>query len=339
MTARMPLLIGLGIAAAWCCTPIARAAAPRAAAPVQVTLHPRVQVGDRLVLIGDVARISGGDAAQRSHIARLDVLQLDAAQTTATVSQTLVEARLLLAGAPPQSFRIDGAADTQVSCTASINAESRALAAVRAAIASELLLPDDDVVVQLAQPLSAEALQRIDATAEEDLEARLTTATITGGRQRVALWTSDGAGVRRETLIIVDVRFRQLAPVATRPMTARHKIAAGDIRFEPRNLTQSGTALTPEQVAGKALRRAVAAGEIVTDRDLIAPVATDEPQVIRPRDAVRVTVRKGTLMLVMPGAEALQAGREGELIRVRNPQSGRTVIGRVTGPGEVEVPL
>jgi len=339
MAARMHILIGLVLALALAPTGTMRAAEPRGAKPLQITLLPEVQIGDRMVRIGDVARIAGADPTTRSHVARLDLVKMDEDESTAHITRALVEARLLISGAAPRSVRVDGAEATQVTCFATETAEQRALRAVRAAVAEQSLAPEEDVVVQLAQPLTADAMERITATSQDELEARFSDGETAGGRERVALWTSDGRGARRETPIVVDIRFRERVPVATRALGARHTLAAGDLRFEPRALTRRGSGLTFEQAIGKSLRRAVAAGDVIADRDLIAPVAAGEPVVIRPRDVVRVTVQKGTLMLVMPDAEAVQAGRHGEMIRVRNPKSGRIVLGRVTGPGEVEVPL
>jgi hypothetical protein len=65
----------------------------------------------------------------------------------------------------------------------------------------------------------------------------------------------------------------------------------------------------------------------------------EEPIVIRPRDVVRLSVRGQGLTVSIPAAEALQSGRVGDSIRVRNPRSGRIVAGRVVSAGEVEIEL
>lgn len=208
MTARVLTSFGLLIAATLWTGVAAHGGDPRGAAPVTVALRPTVHVGDRLIRIGDVARISGGDAAQRSRVAQLDLVEFEPDESTLDVTRTLVQARLLLGGIAPAEFRIEGAAIAQVSCLTAPGAERQALDAVRRAVAAETAVPEEDVVVLLAQPLTDDALERIMATADGQLEARLLGPAGTGGRMRVALWTGGGTSARRETPIVVDVRFR-----------------------------------------------------------------------------------------------------------------------------------
>ncbi|MFO1093796.1 MAG: flagellar basal body P-ring formation chaperone FlgA [Planctomycetaceae bacterium] len=327
------------LAAAYSSRAGAPAADARAAAPIRVSLHPSAQIGDRLIRIGDVARISGGNAEARSQISKLDLLEVDADDTGTEVPRALVEARLLLGGWSRDTCRVEGAAAVQVICMVMASAEQRALRSVRSAVAAQANWPEEDVVVRLAQPLMPGVAEQIGATPQADLETRLTTPAGTGGRLRVTLWTGDGQSVRREVPVVVEVLYRQLAPVAARPLSTRRTLEADDILLEPRDLTRRGSALPIEQVVGKALRQPLAAGDLITDRDLIAANASNEPPVIQQRDVVKVTAKKGRLILIMPAAEAMQSGRQGEMIRIRNTKSGRVVVGRVTGPGEVEVPL
>jgi flagella basal body P-ring formation protein FlgA len=273
------------------------------------------------------------DAAVRA-TAALD-LSLDLAELTVEAHERSLKPGYVKRA--PAGIRMDGASATQVTWQAAHSAEQRALDTVRSAVADHLTVPVDDVVVQLSQPLPADVAERIGATAADELTARVTTAV--SGRTRVDLWISDGRGGQRATPIAVELRFRQVTPVAARPIAARQTVAAADVVLETRELPQRGAALSLEQVTGKSLRRSVAAGEILTERDLIAPVKENDPVLIKPRDAVRLTARKGNLLFSMPGAEALQSGRMGEMVRVRNTASGKIVLGRVTGPGEVEVPL
>jgi flagella basal body P-ring formation protein FlgA len=61
--------------------------------------------------------------------------------------------------------------------------------------------------------------------------------------------------------------------------------------------------------------------------------------VVRPRDTVNVTARKGNLTVSMQGGVALEKGGVGDTIRVRNPTSTRTITARIVAPGKVEVSL
>src|SRR5262249_3858545 len=114
MQARMPMLVVMLLAALYSPWAIAPAADARADAPLRVTLNPNVHIGDRLVRVGDVARISGGDAQQRAQIAKLDLLEIGDDESGAQVPRALVEARLLLGGMSSADFHVEGAGAAQV---------------------------------------------------------------------------------------------------------------------------------------------------------------------------------------------------------------------------------
>ena len=71
-----------------------------------------------------------------------------------------------------------------------------------------------------------------------------------------------------------------------------------------------------------------------TDED--KTLGKEEPPVVKSRDPVRLTVRVGGLRITALG-EALQDGRVGQNIRVRNVDSNKMVTGRVLDRGLVEV--
>jgi len=51
-----------------------------------------------------------------------------------------------------------------------------------------------------------------------------------------------------------------------------------------------------------------------------------------------VAVRKG-VRFTIPAAEAMQSGRKGQIIRVRNLRSKQILTGQVVDRGLIEVPL
>ena len=66
------------------------------------------------------------------------------------------------------------------------------------------------------------------------------------------------------------------------------------------------------------------------------PSADENPVLVKLRDRVKLTANVRIGQVTMTG-EALQEGRMGESIRIRNIDSNRTVQGRILGPGLVEV--
>ena len=84
------------------------------------------------------------------------------------------------------------------------------------------------------------------------------------------------------------------------------------------------------EVVGARVTRALDAGTVVTSDVLAVLPAVKSGQQVRIRASVDGIVAYGV-------AVAAEQGRIGEVIKVVNPDSKRTLSGRVTAPGEVEV--
>lgn len=309
-----------------------------AAAVLRIQLRDQATVGGRIVTLGDVAEVRGGTAALRARAGGLDIIELAEGQESDAIPRQLVVARLLIGGVGRESFEVSGAETVRVQWRPEQTADERVLSAIRRGVEERLYVPQEEIVVELAQPLPAALVQMLNQSPDAKVESRFA-ATPTGGRTRVDVWVTSASGQTTVTPAAVDVRFRQLVPVVAESISPRRIITADAVTFTEREVSELQSVLQSEQVVGMAARRQLAPGEVIGPRDLTEPTAASEPVVIKARDLVRLTARKGNLVLTVPAAEALQAGRKGEFIRVRNPTSGRTILGRVTGPGEVEVPL
>lgn len=109
-------------------------------------------------------------------------------------------------------------------------------------------------------------------------------------------------------------------------------IARGDIvlRPVPSAQVQGDTLLDPAALAGMAARRTLPAGAPLRALDV------EPPRLVDRGDTVTLIYRDGPLALTAMG-RALERGARGQVIRVTNTNSARTVEGRVTAPREVTV--
>jgi flagellar basal body P-ring formation protein FlgA len=87
---------------------------------------------------------------------------------------------------------------------------------------------------------------------------------------------------------------------------------------------------TPEQAAGLVAKRALPAGKIIRQADLM------KPELVARNETVTLVFEAPGIMLTIRG-KALEAGTLGDLINVLNVQSKRTVQATVSGPGRVTV--
>jgi flagella basal body P-ring formation protein FlgA len=87
---------------------------------------------------------------------------------------------------------------------------------------------------------------------------------------------------------------------------------------------------TADEIVGSQARRAIRAGEVMTNAALLVP------PVVKSGDEVRVSVSTGAIELTSTG-RASGSGRVGDLIRVLVPTSRKGLKARITGPGSVEI--
>lgn len=86
----------------------------------------------------------------------------------------------------------------------------------------------------------------------------------------------------------------------------------------------------PADLQGVTLRNRVRSGDVISSNNLLATDAVNR------KEQITIVATNGTLSVRMSG-EALDSGKVGDQIRVRNLQSGRVIRALVVGRGRVEV--
>jgi len=118
-------------------------------------------------------------------------------------------------------------------------------------------------------------------------------------------------------------------------LTYARNLAAGDV-LQPEDviwstvqahLAQGGSPSDPDMVIGLSARRALRAGAVVGQRDLISP------RVIARNDMVEVAFIAGGVTLTVTG-RATRDAAVGEPVPVLNTTSGRTIDAIASGPGQ-----
>ena len=112
------------------------------------------------------------------------------------------------------------------------------------------------------------------------------------------------------------------------------KFSSSNIHFTQRDITKSGKGYfkTPEPLIGKIAKR------VITRSQIISPYMIDLPVLINRDDAVIIEAGVSGLTISTLGT-ALQSGKAGHQIRVKNNRSGIIIRAYVTGRGKVRTTL
>lgn len=128
---------------------------------------------------------------------------------------------------------------------------------------------------------------------------------------------------------------RYLAVVtAAHPIPRGTPVDTGDLRIKrvEAGALRGAYYRRTEAVLGLQTRYAIGAGEVISPRDVTAPMLVRRGQVLI------IEASSATVTISMKG-RALEDGGQGELVRVRNLSSDRVVQARVVARDRVQVPL
>jgi flagella basal body P-ring formation protein FlgA len=295
-------------------------AASASLAPLTVRLRAAAVAPGARLLVGDVADVEGADLAERLRVGLLDLAEL-APGAEATVTREQVAYRLLLAGLDAGRFRLEGAAAARVTRAPPPPLERQVEEAARQELLLRLPGRPEQYTIRLAGRLSLPPLPGAGESLRFQAEVQGKPAV--PGRALVAVGAyADGA---RRAIVPVYLDVRALTPGG---VTLRRVEAGEELSVE--NFRPVG----PGGLLGQRVRRALALGQAVRPDD-VEPAGTP-PVLVRQRDSVQLVVRLGGLEVKARG-EALQDGRAGERVRVRNTASGNVVVGKVVDRAVVEV--
>ena len=141
----------------------------------------------------------------------------------------------------------------------------------------------------------------------------------------------DGAPFRQVKCQFKMHVFDRVA-VAARPLTPGQPLTAADYRFEEQEVGTKGAKFMGENdvLVGKVLSRSLSIGMPILRTMLKLP------DIVQPGSPVTLISKQNGVAVKMEGV-ALEAGHEGEVIRVRNTASRKILRGRILDEFTVEI--
>ncbi|MEZ6061520.1 MAG: flagellar basal body P-ring formation chaperone FlgA [Planctomycetaceae bacterium] len=306
---------------------------------ISVRLNAETTVTARDVQLQHVATIRCRDARIAAQIGAVDVASLKDDETSKTLSTSFVRIRLLLAGWQADRLVVDGPPTITISYREAqpltdVDIELAALSTVQTVFGAE----PDELRVRLTSPFMQVLPRNIQEQTGLRAEVLPPIRTEPGqSSMTVRLWKDRTLVATRSAK--VDILRRQRVAVAKVSFRRDQVLTSSDVQFENRFLATNEDEPDDSQVIGHRPRRSVQPGEILSLKDLHEPAPEQRPIVVKARDRVQVTASCGIARVTLRAAEAMQPGRVGDVIQVKNLESNRVIPGRVTSAGHVEIQL
>lgn len=281
----------------------------------------------------DIARIWATDKELEQKAGSLQLADLST-ESKWTLSLEELRERLREHGLPSDIVQVVGPERMEVTVR-EVSPEDVLALAIRDAVATRWNASPEDITVELHLPTTKTVPQLL---VNESWKIEVPDAS-KPGRMALRALRLKGSIVMRNLPVNATISVYGDVAVAAASLPQKRTLQADDVRIERRALNSLDDRWTDSDWVGKSTKQALQAGQIVRVQFLSDEIAPTNEIVVQARSVVRLSARKGNLCVTAAGVEAMQSGRLGDWIRVRNPQSGKIITGRVTGPGEVEVPF
>ena len=345
----------------------------RTKANVVIVLRPKVQTDSRVIRMVDVASITGGDPLLREQIKQLDIEDALSPGESVTILSPQIEFRLLVARVDIDRVSIRGQATNVTAKTENSLRDRETVTNVGAAastwsqmaksrrtvdfssisvdegplereivqtakncLLNKLPWPAECVDIRLAQPIPADVRQ-VGSIAGYEFSAELRTPGPAVGRVQVRVIAQAARKPSFDVTVMLDVRHFEKVVLATKAIERGRVIVATDLYLDRQDVTDlTDYCSAADTLIGTKAKRSIRALLPVRKNDVEEQTRPETTILIKRREQVKMTARIGALDVSATG-EALQDGRMGDVIRIRNIESNANVQGRVTGLGEVEI--
>ncbi len=294
---------------------------------ISCTVHLRPEVtmkGSQLVL-ADIADLSGDN---EEFVARLARTPLGPITQTRLLSRKDIAELIRTAGADEGEVLYSGAEFTRISPAMRTPTLAEITPVVKSYLASVTPWQGEELEVR-----SIENLKDIEVPAG-DIQFRIASRGAPSNFRSalLAVETLVDGRLQRPFWIKADIAVRATVVQVAKPVAFRSVLRPEDLREVTANLEDPSADYirSAADVAGKVTKRALRQGEYLTRKSL------DDAELIRSGASVRLVVETGNLRMSAM-ARALQSGKLGDRIKVRNMDSDRVITAVVTGRGEVRV--
>lgn len=301
-----------------------------AAARITVSFDDTVTVEREQLTLGDIARISG-DEPMRSQLRELAIGSAPRAGLTRRFEREALAALVRERLGRVSAVEWTGAEETIVQRAAVVHPADRFVEPAREALERHVrgryagLTRVDAVPVALTKPVTL-----------PKGELSLTVRPLRGETlsKRVCVWVDVRVnGVAATSLPIwFAVNAYRPAMVAVRSLARHDRLNGGDLRVEERDIAGlSAEAVAADTVvASWRARQPIMAGQVLLKSD-VEPA----PSVSR-NQAIQVHVVSGGVVIETSGI-AMQEGRVGDRVAVRNPDSQKEYLAKIISEGVVMV--
>jgi flagella basal body P-ring formation protein FlgA len=300
-------------------------AAGQTAAAATVRLRDQAQAKSAAVVLGDIAALSGSDEELTAQLARVpmgtvtDVRLLRRSEILSRIQSAVPKAGAVL---------VIGAEETRVTVATRTPEAAEIAAVLKEHLTTVSPWREEEIEIRAIENLPGIILP------QGDVRLRVVGRGMLANLKSARIFVEaalDGM-VLRAYWIKADVQVRARVVQVTRPVPFGVVLRAEDLREAVCEIRDGSAEYVrdSQNAVGMTAKRALGSGDLLNRSWL------NENRLVRIGETVQCLEQSGGIRIATL-ARALQSGRLGDRIRVRNIDSDRTITALVTGLGEVRI--
>lgn len=301
-----------------------------AVSPVFVHVYEKVNIAGSDILLGDIAQIDCADGIRAATLRTLKIGNAAAPGGKVVFTKELLKMRLAAAGGDytevtwvvPAIITVETdaqpiSADTFVNLATTFVEEQMRLESVQrvhaieiAGMPSALLVPEGDISYQVKLPYGVKY----------------------NAPTNVLIWVYVDGQLYRKVTFRLRVHVYEQVVVTSRSLASKQQITEADLHLESLDTSKiaAGYLTDVKKAVGLVAKRALPSGTPLN------AIMLDKPVIIKRMAMINIVSNVGGVEVRMEG-QALQDGKEGQIIRVKNIKSDKMLNGKVVDASTVEV--
>jgi len=290
-----------------------------------VKLIHEVNVAHRVVRLGDISTVESRDKQLKAKIEAVEICTVDKPGNSRVIGVAHIRAKLYRANLNPKLFSFEGKQVNIVTKAITISAGD-ILSQVRKYLRANI--PHNKANIEVKPISSIKPVSLPDGDVK--IEIATSASDIFGGRLEALFFVNEKLYDKQRLSVKIYATYSVL--IAKQDIPKNTPIDKNYLKLAERKLSGSNFSAMTElsEVVGKISKTHIAKDSIITAKILKAL-----PLVVRGDIITLVAYSK--LLRIRTKGTALQNGEYGQLVRVANLNSKKTVVGEVIGPKLVRV--
>jgi flagella basal body P-ring formation protein FlgA len=297
---------------------------------VGIDIKDKVTLKEKTITIGDISTVTGENVELVKKISNIEIGRTPWANNLRKVGKDFLRMRLRNSNVNLSDIIFNGAKAVTVSVEATKITGTEIAQKAREYLLSVLPVADRETTIELERVPADQWVPR----KRDEIVLDVSLVDPNKDRGTVVLIVSASSNIVPffKTSVIFKVRVFENIAIAKRTIKRHQRLTREDIFLGKREVikTRGSIFFSVDDLIGKVAVRTIRPNAIITEN------IVETPQTIQKGSVVRLYIEANNFIIVTKGL-AQEAGRIGEVIKIKNLDSKKVLYGKIINPEKVQI--